>query len=49
MSNQLKQEIMIEIKGGKKEQIVREYFNEHHDGIIPRGKVLDLFGEFELV
>lgn len=40
---------MIEIKGGKKEQIVREYFNAHCDGIIPRGKVLDLFAEFEAI
>ena len=37
---------MIEIKGGKKEQIIRKYFNDHFAGQIPRGKVLDLHQEF---
>lgn len=40
---------MIEIKGGRKEQVVRQWFNDAHDGIVPRAKVLDLFNEFELV
>ncbi len=39
---------MIEIKGGKKEQIVREWFNTTHNGSVPRGKVLDLFSDFQL-
>ena len=38
---------MIEITGGKKEQIVREWFNEEYDGLVPsRTKVLDLYQEF---
>jgi predicted ATP-dependent serine protease len=40
---------MIEIKGGKKEQVVRQWFNDNHEGIVPRAKVLDLFNEFELM
>jgi predicted ATP-dependent serine protease len=39
---------MIEIKGGKKEQSVRKWINETHEGKVPRGKVLDSFSEFEL-
>jgi archaellum biogenesis ATPase FlaH len=39
---------MIEIKGGRKEQVVRQWFNDHYEGIVPRAKVLDLFNEFEL-
>ncbi|CAB4159441.1 AAA domain containing protein [uncultured Caudovirales phage] len=39
---------MIEITGGKKEQVVREWFNETYDGLVPtRTKVLDLFQEFD--
>lgn len=38
---------MIEIKGGRKEQVVRQWFNDSHDGIVPRAKVLELFQEFE--
>jgi GTPase SAR1 family protein len=38
---------MIEIKGGRKEQVVRQWFNDTHEGIVPRAKVLDLFNEFE--
>lgn len=38
---------MIEIKGGKKEQIVRQWINDTHDGLVPAGKVLDLFSTFE--
>ena len=38
---------MIEIKGGRKEQVVRQWFNDTHDGIVPRAKVLELFQEFE--
>ena len=39
---------MIEIKGGKKEQSVRKWINETHEGKVPRGKVLDSFSEFEM-
>ena len=38
---------MIEIKGGKKEQIVRQWINDTHEGLVPAGKVLDLFSTFE--
>ena len=38
---------MIEIKGGKKEQSVRQWINKTHEGKVPRGKVLDSFIEFE--
>ena len=39
---------MINITGGKKEQIVREWFNETYEGVVPtRVKVLDLFQEFD--
>ena len=40
---------MIEIKGGKKEQVVRQWFNDAQEGIVPRAKVLDLFNEFDKV
>jgi hypothetical protein len=40
---------MIEIKGGKKEQVVRQWFNDTHEGVVPRAKVLDLFNEFDKV
>ena len=40
---------MIEIKGGRKEQVVRQWFNDNHEGIVPRAKILDLYGEFELM
>jgi predicted ATP-dependent serine protease len=40
---------MIEIKGGRKEQVVRQWFNDTHEGIVPRAKVLDMFNEFELM
>ena len=40
---------MIEIKGGRKEQVVRQWFNDSHDGIVPKAKVLDMFNEFELM
>lgn len=40
---------MIEIKGGKKEQVVRQWFNDTHEGIVPRAKVLDLFQVFDRV
>jgi archaellum biogenesis ATPase FlaH len=39
---------MIEVKGGKKEQIVREWINNTHEGKVPSGKVLDAFGEFQM-
>jgi len=37
---------MIKLSGGKKEQIVREWFNVTHDGRVPKGKVLDAYTEF---
>ena len=39
---------MIEIKGGRKERVVREWFNARHGGRVPRLKVLELYEEFEL-
>jgi len=36
---------MIEITGGKKEQAIRQWFNEVHNGLVPRGKVLDLHAQ----
>lgn len=39
---------MIEITGGKKEQIVRKWFNDNHEGNVPRkARVKDLFETFE--
>lgn len=39
---------MIEITGAKKEQIVRQWFNDHKEGLVPaKTKVLDLFNEFQ--
>jgi predicted ATP-dependent serine protease len=38
---------MIEIKGGKKEQLVREWINESNEGAVPRGKVLESFARFK--
>jgi hypothetical protein len=38
---------MIEVKGGKKEQIVREWINLANDGKVPSGKVLDSFAIFQ--
>jgi predicted ATP-dependent serine protease len=39
---------MIEVKGSKKEMIVREWFNENMEGVIPLNtKVIDLFRKFE--
>lgn len=39
---------MIELKGAKKEQVVRQWFNDHKDGLVPaKTKVLDLFNEFQ--
>ena len=40
---------MIELKGSSKEQRVREWFNDKHNGAIPAGaKVIDLFRVFEV-
>ena len=39
---------MIEIKGGRKERVVREWFNVRHGGRVPALKVLELYEEFEL-
>jgi len=36
---------MIEITGGKKEQVIRQWFNAVHNGLVPRGKVLDLHAQ----
>lgn len=36
---------MVQITGGKKEQIIRQWFNEVHNGLVPRGKVLDLHAQ----
>ena len=39
---------MIELKGTKKEQAVRAWFNEKKAGIVPvNAKVIDIFREFE--
>lgn len=39
---------MIDIKGGKKEQVVRQWFNDAKEGVVPaKTKVLDLFQEFD--
>lgn len=38
---------MIEIKGGKKEQLVREWLNEMHEGKVPGGKTLDSYTQFK--
>jgi len=40
---------MIEIKGGRKEQVVRQWFNETHEGVVPKAKILDLFNVFDVV
>lgn len=40
---------MIELKGSKKEQKVRQWFNENFDGKVPAAaKVIDLFRRFEV-
>lgn len=39
----------IQITGGKKEQIVRTWFNETHDGFVPKAKVLELYQQFKTV
>lgn len=39
---------MLEIKGGKKEQLVREWINLTHEGKVPGGKALDAYHEFKL-
>lgn len=39
---------MIELKGTKKEQAVRQWFNEQFDGVVPNAKVIDLFKRFEV-
>jgi len=36
---------MIQITGGKKEQVIRQWFNDVHNGLVPRGKVLDLHAQ----
>jgi hypothetical protein len=41
---------MIEMKGSKKEQAVRQWFNDRHDGMVPtNAKVIDLFHKFKQV
>ena len=40
---------MIELKGTKKEQAVRQWFNDNHNGAVPtNAKVIDLFHKFKL-
>lgn len=40
---------MIELKGTKKEQTVREWFNDNMKGVIPiKSKVIDIFRKFEI-
>ncbi len=39
---------MIELKGSKKEQSVRNWFNKKHNGVVPNSKVIDLFKVFEV-
>lgn len=39
---------MIELKGSKKEQAVRKWFNDCFDGVVPNSKVIDLFKRFEV-
>jgi len=39
---------MLEIKGGKKEQIVRNWINLEHEGKVPGGKALDQYANFKL-
>ena len=39
---------MIKLVGGKKEQCVRRWLNEHCDGVVPNGKVLDHYYQFQL-
>lgn len=39
---------MIKLTGGKKEQEVRRWLNEQHDGKVPHGKVLDHYYQFQL-
>ena len=38
---------MLEIKGGKKEQLVREWLNSTHEGKVPGGKALDSYNRFK--
>lgn len=39
---------MIELKGSKKEQAVRQWFNDRHNGLVPtNAKVIDLFHTFK--
>lgn len=37
---------MVQIQGGKKEQLIRGWLNDKHEGAIPRGKVLDVYNSF---
>lgn len=39
---------MIELSGSKKEQAVRQWFNDCFDGVVPNSKVIDLFKRFEV-
>jgi len=39
---------MIELTGSKKEQAVRQWFNDCFDGVVPNSKVIDLFKRFEV-
>lgn len=39
---------MIELTGSRKEQAVRQWFNDCFDGVVPNSKVIDLFKRFEV-
>jgi predicted ATP-dependent serine protease len=39
---------MIELKGSRKEQAVRGWFNDQFNGVVPNSKVIDLFKRFEV-
>jgi len=39
---------MITLTGSKKEQAVRQWFNDNFNGVVPHSKVIDLFKRFEV-
>jgi predicted ATP-dependent serine protease len=39
---------MITLTGSKKEQAVRQWFNDNFNGVVPNSKVIDLFKRFEV-
>ena len=38
---------MIELKGSKKEQAVRQWFNDEFNGVVPNESVINLFKKFD--